>query len=43
MSTRSCVIVKVRPEDIGKVMKYNKDLIPVKENDWGNEIDKDKA
>jgi hypothetical protein len=43
MSTRSCVIIKVRPADIGKMMKYNKDLTPVKENDWGNEIDKDKA
>lgn len=43
MSTRSCVIIKVRPEDIGKVMKFNNELLPVKEEDWGDEADMDKA
>ena len=38
MSTRSCIILKVRKEDIGKVMKFNEGLLP-KPLDKGEEKD----
>jgi hypothetical protein len=34
MSTRSCIILKVRKEDIGKVMKFNAGLLPVPLGRW---------
>jgi hypothetical protein len=34
MSTRSCIIVKVRKEDIGKEMKFNEALLPVPLDRW---------
>ena len=34
MSTRSCIIVKVRKEDIGKEMKFNEGLLPVPLDKW---------
>ena len=43
MSTRSCVIIKVRPADIGKVMKFNKESLPVEDRDWDGEIGEDKT
>jgi hypothetical protein len=36
MSTRSCVILKLRKEDIGKVVKFNKELLPVPLDRWQN-------
>ena len=38
MGTRSCVIIKVRKEDIGKVMKFQAKALPVKVASW---VDKD--
>lgn len=38
MGTRSCVIIKVRKEDIGKVMKFQAKALPVKVGSW---VDKD--
>jgi hypothetical protein len=32
------VIIKVRPADIGKVMKFNKESLPVEDRDWDGEI-----
>ena len=44
MSTRSCVILKVRKEDIGKVISFRKAALPVPLEDWtgdeGKEISK---
>jgi hypothetical protein len=36
MATRSCVIIKVRPEDIGKMFKFDTNKLPkgVKLDDW---------
>ncbi len=34
MSTRSFIIVKVRKEDIGKVMKFNENLLPKPLDKW---------
>ena len=34
MSTRSCIIVKVRKEDIGKEIKFNESLLPVPLDSW---------
>ena len=34
MSTRSCIILKVRKEDIGKVMKFNEGLLPKPLDKW---------
>lgn len=34
MSTRSFIIVKVRKEDIGKVMKFNEGLLPKPLDNW---------
>ena len=34
MSTRSCIIVKVRKEDIGKEMKFNEALLPIPLDNW---------
>ena len=34
MSTRSVIIVKVRKEDIGKVMKFNEGLLPKPLGKW---------
>ena len=36
MGTRSCVIIKVRPEDIGKVFKFDTNKLPegVKLDEW---------
>lgn len=34
MSTRSCIMVKVRPSDKEKVLKFSKKLLPVKMRDW---------
>ena len=34
MSTRSVIIVKVRKEDIGKEMKFNKAMLPVALDNW---------
>ena len=36
MATRSCVIIKVRPEDIGKVFKFDEKKLPkgVKLDEW---------
>lgn len=38
MSTRSCIILKVRKEDIGKVMKFQAKALPIKLGQW---VDKD--
>jgi len=38
MGTRSCIILKVRKEDIGKVLKFDSKKLPVKLASW---IDKD--
>lgn len=45
MSTRSCVIIKVRKEDIGTVKSFNKELVKVAEKGWGEyeQADADKA
>lgn len=34
MGTRSCIIVKVRKEDIGKIKKFDKKLLPVSLDKW---------
>ena len=34
MSTRSCIIVKVRKEDIGKEMKFNEAMLPAPLDKW---------
>ncbi len=34
MSTRSCIIVKVRKEDIGKEIKFDKQSLPVPLDNW---------
>jgi len=38
MGTRSCIIIKVRKEDIGKVIKFQARALPVKVASW---VDKD--
>lgn len=45
MSTRSCVIIKVRPSDIGTTKSFDKNLVKVEERGWGQyeQVDKDKA
>ena len=45
MSTRSCVIIKVRPEDIGTTKSFDKNLVKVEERGWEQyeQVDKDKA
>ena len=45
MSTRSCVIIKVRVDDIGQAMRFDKELLPVEEKGWEdyNEDDVDKS
>jgi hypothetical protein len=44
MSTRSCILLKVRKEDIGKVISFRKAALPVPLEDWtgdgGKEISK---
>ena len=35
MSTRSCIIVKVRPSDMGQVIKFKESALPVKQERWG--------
>lgn len=34
MSTRSCIILKVRKEDIGKVMKFDYSKLPIPLSSW---------
>jgi hypothetical protein len=34
MSTRSCVIIKVRPSDIGTTKSFDKNLVKVEERGW---------
>lgn len=34
MSTRSCIIIKVRESDLGKFKKFDPSLLPVKMADW---------
>lgn len=36
MSTRSCIIVRVKDEDLNKVKKFKSNLLPVDENNWDN-------
>lgn len=43
MSTRSCIIVKVHPRDIGGTIKFNPKALPVKQNGWGGEASREKA
>ena len=45
MSTRSCVIIKVRKEDIGTVKSFKKELVKVAEKGWEQyeQVDADKA
>ena len=37
MSTRSMIIIKVKPEHIGKTIKFNAKKLPVKLTGWGSE------
>lgn len=41
MSTRSAIIIKVKREDIGKVVKFDKTKLPTKLSEWGNESSKE--
>jgi hypothetical protein len=34
MATRSCIIIKVNKEDIGRVVKFNARKLPLKRLDW---------
>lgn len=34
MATRSCVIIKIRPEDIGKTVRFDKNSLPVPLQEW---------
>lgn len=34
MGTRSCILLKIRKEDLGKVIKFNAGLLPVPLNKW---------
>jgi len=53
MSTRSCIIVKVRPSQAGQVVKFNEKNLPVAQEAWEfkdlngeffrSEVDEDKA
>lgn len=46
MSTRSAIIVKVKPSDIGKIMKFDKSKLPCKLEKWdvyGDEIGAEKS
>jgi hypothetical protein len=43
MGTRSCVIIKVRKEDIGKVMKFQAKALPVKLASWADETTSSKC
>lgn len=36
MSTRSCIIVRVKDEDLKKVKKFKSSLLPVNEENWDN-------
>ena len=47
MSTRSCIILKVRKEDLGKVKKFNEKLLPITlktwKEEWCDESSKEKS
>ena len=43
MSTKSCVIVKVRKEDLGKVMKFKASLLGVPQDKWEGDSVRDKC
>lgn len=34
MGTRSCVMIKVRPSDVGKTLKFDESKLPVKLGNW---------
>lgn len=34
MSTRSAIIIKVKKEDVGQMIKFDKDKLPTKLSDW---------
>lgn len=45
MSTRSCIIVHVKDEDLKKIKKFNPTILPLPQNNWDflEEADKDKC
>lgn len=47
MSTRSCIILKVRKEDLGKAVKFDKKKLPIPfknwKEEWGDESAKEKS